>query len=199
MPKRNAAYMEGQREHILRKALEVMLEKGLADTSIRDICSSAGVSIGAFYTHFADRQEAVFAACALDVMSQPKTPIVGTWVDYEAQLLSTLEQAKALHVRKRLRLSYQFVGEIAVYDRPLPGVDDVFKYHTYWFRGSLQAMAEAGEIEMPLGLERTTWLHAKLYYGTIHIMIIDKARQQELFAELVAGLALIAVRRSPGS
>jgi AcrR family transcriptional regulator len=188
--------MEGQREHIARKALDCMLEKGLADTSIRDICTQAGVSIGAFYTHFADRQEAVFAACALDVMSQPRMPAARTWADYEAAILQTVGEMKTPRIQKRMRLSYQFVAEMAVYDRPLPEVDDVMDHYMYWFRDSLQAMAQAGEISMPLGLDLTAKLHAKLYYGTLHIMIVDKALDgRQLLAELLAGLGLIAGRK----
>lgn len=200
MPKRNAAYMEGQRDHIARKALDCLVEKGLADTSIRDICTYAGVSIGAFYTHFADRQEAVFAACVLEVMNRPKAPVATTWADYEALILTIPEVTSDPWARKRLRLSYQFVGELAVYDKPLPGMEDVFAYYTTWFRESLQAIAETGDIAMPLGLERTTRLHAKLFYGTLHILLVDKAQdQQELFSEMIAGLALIAGRKSPAT
>lgn len=196
MPKRNPAYMEAQREHIARKALECMLEKGLPDTSIRDICTHAGVSIGAFYTHFADRQEAVFAACALDVMSQPRMPVAKTWKEYEAEFLETAQMTLTPLMQKRLRLSYQFVGEMAASDKPLPGVDDVIDHYIYWYRDSLEAMAEAGEILLPLGLETTTWLHAKLFYGTLHMMIIDKALdRQRLFSELLSGFALIAGRK----
>ena len=47
MPKRDAAYMRAQREMIARAALQVLLEKGVYDTSLRDICKAAGVSMGA--------------------------------------------------------------------------------------------------------------------------------------------------------
>lgn len=199
MPKRNAAYMESQREHIARKALDCMLEKGLADTSIRDICTHAGVSIGAFYTHFADRQEVVFAACALDVMNEPRVPAAKTWAEYEAIFLTLPEHEKHPRTRKRRRLSYQFIGEMAVSDKPL-AVSDVVDHYIYWFRDSLRAMAETGEIAMPLGLERTTQLHARLFYGTLHIMIVDMALDRgQLLAELLAGFALIAGRKSPAA
>jgi AcrR family transcriptional regulator len=188
--------MEGQREHILRKALEVMLEKGLADTSIRDICTHAGVSIGAFYTHFADRQEAVFAACVLDVMSRPRHAPAKTWTAYEAEIIDSAQEFKSARNRKRLRLSYQFVGEMAVYDKPLPGLDQAMSYYDYWFRESLQAMADAGEIAMPLGLDPTTSLHTKLWYGALHMMVVDSSRDSRaVIAELLQGLALIAGRK----
>src|SRR6478735_8646840 len=137
MPKRDSAYMESQREHILRSALECMLEKGLADTSIRDICAYAGVTTGAFYTHFTDRQEAVFAACSLDVMSQPRVRTARTWDDYEAIFVESVEAMQWPRTQKRLRLSYQFLGEMAVCDKPLQGLDGVMAHYDYIFRDSL--------------------------------------------------------------
>jgi AcrR family transcriptional regulator len=188
--------MEGQREHILRKGLECMLEKGLAETSIRDICTHAGVSIGAFYTHFADRQEAVFAACALDVMDRPRDAAATTWAAYEAKFLEVIVEEKKPRARKRLRLSYQFVGELAVYDKVLPGFEEAMDYYDYWFKESLQAMAAAGEITLPLGLELTARLHTKLWYGTLHMLVVDKSLDRRvLISELLIGLGMIAGRK----
>lgn len=196
MPKRNAAYMESQRDHIARKALECMVEKGLADTSIRDICTHAGVSIGAFYTHFADRQEAVFAACALEVMERPRDAPATNWASFEAKFLEVVEEEKTPRTRKRLRLSYQFVGEMAVYDKTLPGLDEAKSYYDYWFKESLQAMADAGEIAMPLGPELSVNLCTRLWYGTLHMMMVDKSRDvREQITELLTGLAMIAGRK----
>ena len=62
MPKRDDIYMGEQRTAIARAALKVLLEKGVYATSLRDICMEAGISIGALYTHFANKSEAITCA-----------------------------------------------------------------------------------------------------------------------------------------
>lgn len=45
------------RERIERAALKHFVEKGIAETSIRDIADEAHVSLGAMYNHFASKEE----------------------------------------------------------------------------------------------------------------------------------------------
>ncbi|MBJ2144070.1 TetR/AcrR family transcriptional regulator [Delftia acidovorans] len=40
----------------LRVALRLFVERGFFNTSIQDLCAEAGVSIGFFYNHFADKE-----------------------------------------------------------------------------------------------------------------------------------------------
>jgi AcrR family transcriptional regulator len=42
---------------ILQAATKLTKEKGWKNTTIRDICAEAGVSVGAFYHHFSSKQE----------------------------------------------------------------------------------------------------------------------------------------------
>lgn len=42
---------------ILQAATKLTREKGWKNTTIRDICAEAGVSVGAFYHHFSSKQE----------------------------------------------------------------------------------------------------------------------------------------------
>ena len=50
------------REKILSKALFVIRERGLADTTIMDLCDAAGVTKGAFFHHFSSKEELAVAA-----------------------------------------------------------------------------------------------------------------------------------------
>ena len=45
------------RERIERAALKHFVEKGIAETSIRDIADEAQISLGAMYNHFASKEE----------------------------------------------------------------------------------------------------------------------------------------------
>ena len=50
------------RERILKTALNVIRQRGLADTSIMDLCDAADVTKGAFFHHFASKEELAIAA-----------------------------------------------------------------------------------------------------------------------------------------
>lgn len=197
MPKRDAAYMDKQRELITRKTLDCLLRNGLAKTSVHDICAHAGVSVGGFYTHFADREEAIFAACVSDLGDPGEEVVASSWTAYTARLTSLPGEIATPRRRKRLRLGLQFAGELAVYKKRLPGIDEALDRYDAWYRDSLRAIHAAGEIEMPLGLERTARLHAQLVYGAIHRLAIDnRCDLKMLFDELVDGLAMIAVLKT---
>lgn len=44
---------------IMQAAMRLSLTKGIDNVTIRDICAEAGISVGAFYHHFASRQELI--------------------------------------------------------------------------------------------------------------------------------------------
>jgi TetR/AcrR family transcriptional repressor of nem operon len=50
------------RERILKTALNVIRERGLADTSIVELCDAAGITKGAFFHHFSSKEELAIAA-----------------------------------------------------------------------------------------------------------------------------------------
>jgi AcrR family transcriptional regulator len=45
------------RQRIVRAALKRFVEQGIAETSIRDIAETAGISLGAMYNHFASKDD----------------------------------------------------------------------------------------------------------------------------------------------
>ena len=48
---------EGTRRNILEKAFELIYERGYQNTSIDDILATTGVTKGAFYYHFQNKDE----------------------------------------------------------------------------------------------------------------------------------------------
>ena len=51
---------EKTRANVLSAAMALMKDRGYYDTTIRDICAEAGVSIGTFYTYFPSKRD-IFA------------------------------------------------------------------------------------------------------------------------------------------
>jgi AcrR family transcriptional regulator len=65
MPQRDEAYMEGRRALIERAALDCMLDKGVYDTTLRDVCERVGISMGALYEHYRTRDDLFLVALRL--------------------------------------------------------------------------------------------------------------------------------------
>jgi AcrR family transcriptional regulator len=70
------------RERIEAAAMRLFVEKGVAETSIRDIAQSAGVAEGALYRHHAGKSDLVWSlfhthytqfAATLDALQRPET------------------------------------------------------------------------------------------------------------------------------
>ena len=174
MPKRDEAYMDGQRELIERAALDCLLDKGVYDTTLRDVCERVGVSMGALYVHYRTR-EALFLAALRIEPSRQVTP-VSTWADYIAttrQFVQRLTSADD-HARRRARLSLQFIAEHILEKESVPGFPELFQVTLGFYRESLQAIHRNGEITLPLGLRATAEVHQRLESGTVFLMVADK-------------------------
>jgi AcrR family transcriptional regulator len=192
MPKRDESYMEEQRELLAQAALECMLEKGVYETTMRDICDRAGVSMGALYVHYKTRDDLVIAACALN---PPRThrPITN-WSDYVAAsrafFMSLLESDQ---LRRRARLAIQFVAAHVMDKGNSPGLRQAYDSAYRYYEESLRAIHAAGEITLPLGLQQTAKLHHRLEVGVGYVLVADKDVDAVAEVEaLAAGLAITA-------
>jgi AcrR family transcriptional regulator len=64
MPKRDKQYMMERREEILDATMKCLGRSGLAGLSTTEICTEAGISMGALYTHF-DSKDDILQALAV--------------------------------------------------------------------------------------------------------------------------------------
>lgn len=76
---------------IVESALELMLHRGYNGTSVNDICDAAGVSKGAFFHYFKDKE--ALALSVLQAWSQGSQAALGA-VDFES--LQPLDRALAM-------------------------------------------------------------------------------------------------------
>jgi AcrR family transcriptional regulator len=65
MPKVSQAHVDARRAQIIRAACKCFSDKGFHLTTIRDICSEAGLSAGAVYGYFKSKDEIVEALAEL--------------------------------------------------------------------------------------------------------------------------------------
>jgi AcrR family transcriptional regulator len=193
MPKRDAAYMENQRELIAQAALDVMLEKGVYGTSLRDICQQAGCSIGALYIHFKTKEEVMVAAFALDNVTRYDRPAAESWAEYEESARHVRDFMDNPRELRRSRLSLQFVADMALASENPPGLTQIYVDHVLGIRESLKRIHAAGEIILPMGLDQTVALHSSMFMGTQYMIMSNRDLDIKAMVEgLVQGLALTA-------
>jgi AcrR family transcriptional regulator len=176
MPKRDAAYMQQQRDLIAHAALEVMLERGIYGTSLRDICERASVSMGALYIHFATKEEAVVAAFALDnARRKDDRAAVDRRADYlEAWRHDLNAQWNDQYELRRMRLSIQFIADMTLVKENPAGLSDIYRRGRRWVEQSLRMLKQNGEATLPLGLEQTLNAHHRLAIGTNYMVLGHK-------------------------
>ena len=195
MPKRDFAYMQGQREQIARAALECLIDCGVAETSLRDVCKRAGVSIGALYVHFRTKEELILAACALDTEEYEFKPLPDTWAEFQAAIVKMFKHLRTRRQMRRMRLSLQFAADLAVIETPPDGLLENYHLRLSSLRQVLERLHGRGEIALPLGLERTTSALFDYFIGANHVLVATHGpRPVEDFSEMFATMALITGR-----
>lgn len=197
MPKRDVAYMLGQREQIARAALECLIERGVPETSLRDVCKLAGISVGAFYVHFKTKEELILAACALDTEEYQFKPLPDTWLEFEAAIVKMFKHLRTQRQLRRMRLSLQFAADLAVTDAVPEGLLENYHLRLTSLRALLEKLHGNGEIALPLGLEATTSVLFNYFIGANQVLVASHGgKPVEDFDELFAAMALIAGRLS---
>ena len=85
------------RELILRSAKEEFLSHGFEGTSVRAICKKAGLTTGAFYNHFSQKEE-VFDALVAPMLDAFQD-LYGEVISQELSDLSTGEENELISIR----------------------------------------------------------------------------------------------------
>lgn len=194
MPKRDEAYMLGQRTAFTQAAVECLLRKGLVDTSMQDVASAAGVSLGTLYVHFTDKYELVLAACRASYggWSWSNKP-ANTWADYVSEIDQLRKYFRSDRGRRRIRLSLQIVAELVMNQKNLPDFAEWYDELVTTIRQNLQTLYDNGEISLPLGLQQTVVTHMLLYHGATYCAVANRDIEIDtVVTSLRSSLALTA-------
>ncbi len=70
MPRVTAAHEQVVRQRIVDAAIQVFGEMGYQRASIQDVVRASGLSVGAVYTHFKNKEQLFLVACACEVDAQ---------------------------------------------------------------------------------------------------------------------------------
>ena len=99
MPRLTEATAAKRRMHILEAAARCLFERGLLAMSVDDVCATAGISKGAFYSHFPSKEALIHAVT--DMLSAELGPIEDTGIAaladsvFERQIAPALPPANA--------------------------------------------------------------------------------------------------------
>jgi AcrR family transcriptional regulator len=192
MPKRDESYMNRQREILVAAALACLLQKGLAETTMRDVAKMANVSLGTLYVHFSNKDELVAGACNYSrVRFWAKS--CKTWSEYILAADHTIKGLRSDLGRRSARLSLQMAAELAVNKNDLRLYSEAHREGLNVVRDQLRMLHQNGEISLPLGLEQTALAHAQLSSGLAYsILWVHEADLHALIRSYKAALALTA-------
>lgn len=146
-----AAGTSAARERLLQTASELFYREGIHAVGVDRIIAEAGVTRATFYRHFPSKEDLVEAylgvedatvrgafARARDATEEPRE-LVGLVIDGLA------DDVARLHTR-----GCPFINAAAEYPDPASRVRQAVGEHREWFRGELEALLTAAEVDAPV-------------------------------------------------
>lgn len=85
MPKRDPGHMNAQRERIILAAIACIARKGVEGTSMADIWKEAGLSAGALYVHFENKEDLITQCLRFELAPDRAPP--ATWDELKERML----------------------------------------------------------------------------------------------------------------
>ncbi|MGI9170418.1 MAG: TetR/AcrR family transcriptional regulator [Caulobacteraceae bacterium] len=188
MPKRDENHMEAQRERIVRAVLECVADKGVERTSIADICRKAGMSTGAVYLHYRNKDDLVAAALRYATTTDKALP--ETWSKMVGLIVSLGDQLGfdiATIARIRLHLYAESVAPGQLHELYRPIMKRAFDE----WATTLRTMAERGEIRLRMSPAQTARVIAALFDGLLWIALATDRPLEKVKSDLAASLACL--------
>jgi AcrR family transcriptional regulator len=183
---------EVQRTRILEAMAEAIAERGAGGTTVTaaDVITRSGVSSGAFYEAFPDRDACLFAAFELGVLRARK--VILPAYDAEPRWLDAIKAALVAFLRfledepafGRLLVVYSMSGEAQVLRRRVQ------------ILGALAAAVDRGRLQVPAGRQRPPAVIAEGVIGAVLAVLQNRLLADEagvvmdLFGSLVSIIVL---------
>jgi AcrR family transcriptional regulator len=171
--------MEAQRVRIMQAALGCIADKGVERTSIGDIRIAAGLSTGAIYVHFKDKDDLV-AAVLTHFTPVPGGPSPATWAEFKAYLFDEVSPTSLTQVDQiRALLNLQA-------DAMSPGLlrttmTTMMARSAANLADKLQELVESGEIALRHPVEETARIISGFVNGVLwQAIVADRPLQPEI-------------------
>lgn len=198
MPKRNAAYMLEQREQITKAALRCFVSNGLHKTSMRDVCREAGVSMGALYVHFQNKEQLLEATVNENLRSSDPLPEIDTWQAFEDFIRARYADLPPEEYRSQSSLAFEMAADRLRNGARAPHWAEVQDEHRGWYRRILRGAVLDGTATLPLGEDKTIDAIVAMFSGlAFHVSMNPDLDPTEAFEEMLPVLRQICGVDSP--
>ena len=188
MPKRSAAHMKQRRRQILSAAWSCFEQEGLEAATMKRIGECAGLSIGALYTHFNNKQELL-----VDLLAERdkgrNEKVITSFNDLRTYLGGAAEELSGVQERGPYHLNIQIIQSSFTDDGVREAVAESTETSRALFYRTLRALQEAGEIrpdyDIASGANLLTWVSIGALLGNFLSPTVDRKAIQAVFdAEL---------------
>lgn len=146
--------MQRQRGRILDAALQCLLRKGLRATSIRDICNEVGLSVGAVYIHFENRDAIVQAVCRRVTEQTSDSAVVADtateFIDNLTDIIIECQKNPSMS-----DLNHQLIADALSTKQMAELYAELMGISFGFMKEQLKRFRDSGEIEMPFDLDTT--------------------------------------------
>jgi AcrR family transcriptional regulator len=188
MPKRAPEHMESQRERILRAALRCISDLGIERTSVAEIRKEAGLSAGALYTHF-ENKDAIVAA-ALSFASVKDAHLPDAWSEFATAIASMADEDgfdAATIARMQLQVYASSIRPGAQHDLLKPIIGDALDLVVR----HLAAMEREGRVKLRMDPRKTALTIGAIKDGLVWTGLALDRPMHEIEADIVAALACL--------
>jgi|GEM_PF-1376628 len=155
MPRLTEATAAKRRMHILEAAARCLFERGLLAMSVDDVCATAGISKGAFYSHFPSKEALIHAVT--DMLSAEPGPIEDTGIAaladsvFERQIAPALPPANA---RFGIEVTAASAGDAGLRERNTANLERL----RHAVEAAVRGLIAAGKARTGVDAEAVGWL-----------------------------------------
>ncbi|MBB4097194.1 TetR/AcrR family transcriptional regulator [Sphingomonas kyeonggiensis] len=155
MPRLTEATAAKRRMHILEAAARCLFERGLLAMSVDDVCANAGISKGAFYSHFPSKEALIHAVT--DMLSAELGPIEDTGIAaladsvFERQIAPALPPANA---RFGIEVTAASAGDSGLRERNTANLERL----RHAVEAAVRGLIAAGKARTGVDAEAVGWL-----------------------------------------
>jgi AcrR family transcriptional regulator len=165
------ARAKSTRGRLLAAAYDLLVERGYQTTTVQNVARRAGLTTGAIYANFANKQE-LMAAAVLDRMFQPGTEVPAIMPDTDPDndtdlLVGLLTAHLAAPAAPEHRLLTEVTGAVIREDRPKSPLFNGVQIIEALTRNSIEQAREAGEIAEEFSVDALVAIVVNLYLGAI--------------------------------
>lgn len=177
--------MSAQRERIIRATIECIADRGVEGSSVQQICRRAGLSVGALYVHFRNKDEIVEEVLRYGTVKPDDLP--DTWPAFRAMVVS-FEPQRGFDIitviRNRLHLHAECVRPGCLHDTFKPIVEQSIEV----LADAIQRMADNGSVQLKMSARDTALSISAFIDGMLWTALAMDRPLEDLRLLLAVGL-----------